>query len=719
VAAWVAATALAVAHLPSAFEAEAGELDSLLPHSSSALEVERKALKTFGLPLLSRTMVVAREPGGFSAAQASAATRYIATADRREGPGTVKAVPLTDAPGTGSARGSATTLVAYLYLDPALSEDESQQSAERFAGGLERATGAPLVKVTGALPATRSETDIAESHLIWVELATALLVVAILALYFRSLGVPLLGLGVVAVAYLCADRVLGWIAERYGLSIPREAEPVIVALIFGVLTDYLVFFVSGYRRRLRQGDRTTVAVSETTAELLPVILTAALMIAGATLTLLLSGVRFLSAFGPSMAAAVIVSALAAMTLVPAALAIFGRALLWPHGIGQPPEDADPEKGAEDDEAGARGRLLGVAVKVPLLTAMLCTLALLVAASGLRHLELGNPVMRGLPPASEPRQGYDAAAAGIGPGVLGPTMLVLEGAGIAKREAQLASFQAGLEGDPRVAGVLGPADQPLPLRLGAMLAPHGNAARYALALDGDPDGASATDSLAQLEAELPSMLERSRLRGVRTGITGDTTIASELSDDTSAAFERVAPAALVVLLILLWFLLRSWAAPLYLVGSSLLVVAAALGLTVYVFQDLLGWGELAFFVPIASAILLLALGADYNVFLISRIWQEAEGRELRPAIRTAGIRAGRPITVAGFILALSFAAVALIPIQGFREIAFALCVGLLLDTLIARTLLVPALAAIFSRGHHEEGRARDNRRSTPPIESSAE
>jgi RND superfamily putative drug exporter len=664
-------------------------------------------------------MVVAREPGGFSAAQASAATRYIAAADRREGSGAVKAVPLADAPGTGSVRGSATTLVAYLYLDPSLSEDESQQSAERFAAGLERATMAPLVKVTGALPATRSETDIAESHLMWVELVTALLVVAILALYFRSLGVPLLGLGAVAIAYLCADRVLGWIAERYGLSIPREAEPVIVALIFGVLTDYLVFFVSGYRRRLRQGGGTTEAVSETTAELLPVILTAALMIAGATLTLLLSGVRFLSAFGPSMAAAVIVSALVAMTLVPAALAIFGRALFWPRGVGESSSgDAGPDEAGEE-QAGARGRLLGIAVKVPLLTAVLCILALLVAASGLRHLELGNPVMRGLPPASEPRQGYDAAAAGIGPGVLGPTMLVLEGTGIAKRQAQLASFQTGLEDDPRVVGVLGPADQPLPLRVGAMLAPNGNAARYALALDGDPDGAGATESLAQLEAELPGMLARSGLRGVRTGITGDTTIAAELSDDTSTAFERVAPAALLVLLILLWFLLRSWAAPLYLVGSSLLVVAAALGLTVYVFQDLLGWGELAFFVPIASAILLLALGADYNVFLISRIWQEAEGRELRPAIRTAGIRAGRPITVAGFILALSFAAVALIPIQGFREIAFALCVGLLLDTLIARTLLVPALVAIFGRGHHEEEPATDNQRSTPPIESSAE
>src|SRR4051812_18852415 len=147
--AWIAATIIAVVHLPSAFEAEASELGNLLPRSSSALEVERKALKTFGLPLLSRTMVVAREPGGFSAAQASAAADYIATADRSERPNAVKAVPLTDAPGMLGAGRAATTIVAYLYLDPALSEDESQESAERFAAGLERATSAPIVKVTG------------------------------------------------------------------------------------------------------------------------------------------------------------------------------------------------------------------------------------------------------------------------------------------------------------------------------------------------------------------------------------------------------------------------------------------------------------------------------------------------------------------------------------------------------------------------------------------
>jgi RND superfamily putative drug exporter len=691
--AWIAGAAIATIHLPSIFDAESGELGSLLPRSSQALQVERKAVKTFGVPLLSRTMVVAHEPGGFPADRLARASRYILATDRQEGPDAIRAVPLTNARGLLSAQRTATTLVTYLYIDPSLGESESQLRAERFAAGLKGATGAEAVEVTGALPAARAETDIANRDIVWVELVTMVLVVGILAFYFRAVGVPLLALGAVTVAYLVADRVLGWIAERYGLSIPREAEPVVVALIFGTLTDYLVFFVSGFRQRLRQGLAPRDAATAVTGELLPVILTAAAIIACSTLTLLISGVRFLSAFGPSMAVAVVVAAAVAVTLVPASLAIFGRAMFWPRSrCERRRADEEPDTGL-----GTRRHAIGAAVRFPLAVAGLCLLLLAAAATGLRHLDLANPVIRGLPEATSARRGYDTAAAEIGPGVLGPTMVVLEGNGIGARRRQLAELQSRLSAQAGVAGVLGPADQPLKEPPGVFLSPSGDAARFAVVLDGDPDGAAASATLSGLEERLPALAAHSGLAGARIGVTGDTAIASELTEDTWSALERVAPAALAVLLLLLWVLLRSWRAALYLTAVSVTVVAAALGLTAYVFQDLLGYGELAFFVPVASAILLLALGADYNVFLVSRIWSEAERRELRPAIRAAGSRAASAITVAGIILALSFAAVALIPIQSFREFAFAMSVGLLLDTLIARTLLIPALVSLLGRG----------------------
>jgi putative drug exporter of the RND superfamily len=692
-AAWIAGVVLATVNLPSAFEGESSDAESLLPHSSHAVEVEEKAIKTFGEPLISRTMVVASRPQGFSAAQLSAAARHIVATDRREGERAIRAVPLIDTPGLLASEKTATTLVVYLYIPIVLSEDEQQEAAESFAAGLGRASGAEAVKVTGALPGTRAEANVANSHILWVEIATVILVVAILAFYFGSLGVPLLALASVGVAYLGVDRALGWAGGQFDLSFSSEVEPVIIGLLFGVLTDYLVFFVSGYRDRLRRGTGSLVAVTQVTAELLPVILTAALMIAGATLTLLISGVDLLAAFGPAMAIAVGIAALVSLTLVPAALAIFGRALLWPRGPG------DVESTGGEDErssAGMRGRLIGGAVRFPALTALICVVALGAAATGVARLELGNPVMRGLPPTNDVHQGYDLAAAGLGAGVLGPTMVVVEGEGIGGKTSQLAALENALSEQEGVSGVLGPSTEPLPGTPGLMRAPGGDAARYILILEGDPDGARASSALSNIEERLPELASRNGLGEATIGVTGDTTIATELTEETWSALERVAPAAILVLLLLLWVLLRSWTAPLYLVGVSVLVVAAALGITVYVFQDLLGYGELAFIVPVASSILLLALGADYNVFLISRIWSEAERGPLKPAIRTAGASAGRAITVAGLILALSFAAVMLIPIQSFREIGFALFIGLLLDTLIARTLLIPALVALF--GH---------------------
>jgi RND superfamily putative drug exporter len=136
------------------------------------------------------------------------------------------------------------------------------------------------------------------------------------------------------------------------------------------------------------------------------------------------------------------------------------------------------------------------------------------------------------------------------------------------------------------------------------------------------------------------------------------------------------------------------APLYLVASSLLALGASLGLTVLVFQDLLGFGELSFYVPFAGTVLLVALGSDYNVYLVGRVWAEARSRPLREAIAVAAARATSAITVAGLVLALSFAMLAIVPLRPFRELAFLLSSGLLIDAFVVRTLLAPALITLF-------------------------
>ncbi|MBS1861198.1 MAG: MMPL family transporter [Actinobacteria bacterium] len=705
IAAWIAGAALATAQLPSGLGSEEAELGSLLPRSSQALAVEQRSLQTFGFPLISRSMVVAQKRGGFDAAEGAAALRYIARTDK--GHSELKAVPFA-AEGRPLAGGQiGDTLLVYLYVAP--SAEDAVGMSEEFAAGLRRATAANTAHITGSVPAAAAESNLVEEDLIWVEIATVVVVVGILLAYYRSLAIPLLCLAGVGLSYLVADRLLGLVAERFGLVIPEEVQPVIIALLFGVLTDYLVFFVSGFRARLRRGSSTVEAASAVTGELLPVVSTAALMIAGATMTLTLAGVDFLSAFGPAMAISVLVAAVVSLTFVPACLALLGRFVFWPQR-----SQAEEEGPAAGPESKARGRIVGLGARHPVMVILICLVALLAAASGLRGLELGNPIIRGLPTTTQTRQGFDEATQALGPGVVGPTMVVVEGEGVGEDQGALASLQEGIETQPGIASVLGPAQRLGQAPAGVFVATGGGAARFLVVLEADPDGPVAPEILERLESRLPELLERSGLQGASFGVTGDTSIGHELTEDTWHAGLKVAPAAIAVLLILLFALLRSWTAPLYLVGSSLLVVAAALGLTVYVFQGLLGYNELAFFVPVATAILMLALGADYNVFLVSRIWREAERRDLREAVRTAGSRASSAIAVAGLILALSFAAVWLIPIAAFRELAFAMFVGLMLDTWVARPLLVPALVSLFGRdpGQESANSSDDDLRVSP-------
>jgi RND superfamily putative drug exporter len=683
--AWVVGAVLITAQLPSGLGSEAAELGSLLPRSSEAVEVEEDSLKTFGFPLISRSMVVAHKDGGFDPADTVAALRYIARTDR--GDSGLKAVPFAAAGKPLASGRIGDTLLVYLYDAEG---DETVPASEDFAAGLRRATGADTAHITGALPAAAAESSLVEEHLLWVEIATVVLVVGILALYFRSLAIPLLCLAGVGLAYLVSDRLLGVVAEQFELPIPEEVQPVIIALLFGVLTDYLIFFVSGFRTRLRAGSSRVEAASAVTAELLPVVATAALMIAGATTTLSLAGVDFLSAFGPAMAISVLVAALVSLTFLPACLAILGRFAFWPHRLE--PVGADESDDAEGGRG--RGRLVGLAARHPMLVAGFCLVLLLAAASGLMKLELGNPIIRGLPTTTQSRQGFDEATQALGPGVVGPSMIVVEGPGIGTDTRGLTSLQEGMEAQPGIASVLGPARRFARIPPGIFVSEDGGSARFLVVLDADPDGPVAPEILAGLESKLPTMLERSGIDQASFGVTGDTSINHELTEDTWHAGLKVMPIALAVLLLLLFVLLRSRSAPLYLVGSSLLAVAAALGLTVYVFQDLLGYNEIAFFVPVATAILMLALGADYNVFLVNRIWREAERRDLTEAIRTGGSRASSAIGIAGLILALSFAAVWLIPIAAFRELAFAMFVGLMLDTWLIRPLLIPALISLF-------------------------
>jgi RND superfamily putative drug exporter len=527
-----------------------------------------------------------------------------------------------------------------------------------------------------------------EAGLPWVTLATVAMIALVLGIHFRSPVVPLVTLLAAGVAYVVSLRSVAWLGQRLDVAIPRDAEPVLVVLLLGVITDYAIFFLHGMRERLNAGESRLDAAQAATAEYLPIVVTAGLIVAGGTLSLVAGELEFFRAFGPGMALTVLVALGIAVTLVPALMAIFGQRLYWPRR--RAPEDAPRPPSRIAHATTAR--------PVALLIAIVALAALAVAGRGLLDTNLGVTQIQGLPETSEQRRAQAAAAQGFAPGILSPTVLLLEDVDERGDLPALVRLQRDLEDEPGIASAIGPATAAARELPGLVFGNDGNAARYLLVLDREPQGGPATDAIERLRERLPTMVQGAGLGETPTRLAGDTALAEETVRTITHDLVRIGIVAFLVNFLLLAIFLRALVAPLYLVLASGLALAAAVGLTTLVFQGLLGHDELTYHVPFAVAVLLLSLGSDYNVFVVGRIWQAAEeGRPLREAIATAAPRASRAIGVAGLTLALSFAALALIDLRQFREFAFAMCVGVLIDAFVIRSLLIPALISLFGEG----------------------
>jgi RND superfamily putative drug exporter len=261
-------------------------------------------------------------------------------------------------------------------------------------------------------------------------------------------------------------------------------------------------------------------------------------------------------------------------------------------------------------------------------------------------------------------------------------------------------------EPGVARVLGPGHGPR-LAVPLFVARSGTNARFLAVLQSEPLDARAIAALRRLRDDMPELRRRAGLGDATISYAGDTALA----DDTVSAVRRdsvrVGLAVLLVNLVLLALFLRAILAPLYLLAASVLAVGAALGATTWLMESVLGHDDVTYYVPFAAAVLLLSLGSDYNVFVVGRIWQRARERPLREAIAEVAPRTSATVTTAGLTLAGSFALLALIPLRTMRELALAMALGILLDTFVVRSLLVPSLLALFRR--REQGPATATRR----------
>jgi len=667
---WIAAAVAAVHYVPGIAQSADTPLGGLVPRGSDAVATQQREARAFGSTILTRVVVVQHAPGGLTRRQLRRTADLALAVDRDHARAPLRfAAPLVS--------DDRTTTITYLYYPPSASESEQLESAQRFA----RALDPPGLR-GGVLLARNSEFDQIEAALPTVTVATVALIILVLFLSFRAPLAPLVGLAAAGIAYVVSVHLLAWVGRQRGTQVPKEVEPILIALLLGLVTDYALFFMASTRRRLAAGESRLRAAEGAMVENVPIVLTAGLIVALGSLTLVAGHLAVFRSFGPGMALTVLVAIAVSLTFIPAVLGVLGPLIFWP-SLHRP-------------EREPRERVWRLITTRPVagLVAVFAVAGLLVVSAPGLGARLGFTLVRGLPAHSEAKKAQVLAEEGFPRGIVAPLEVLVQAPGLGGRRDRLARFQAGLRRVPGVAQVVGPATQPRRVDLPIFVSRDGAAARYAVVLNQEALDAKAIDALERVQDRVPAVLASSGLDGARVSYAGDTVLAQDTVTAIRIDGVRIGITVLLVNLALLALFLRAIAAPLYLLAASVLALLAALGATTFVMQRLLGHDDLTYYVPFAAAVLLLSLGSDYNVFVVGRIWQSARDRPMREAIADVAPRASSTITTAGLTLAGSFGLLALVPVRPMRELGFAMAIGILIDTFIVRSILVPALLALF-------------------------
>lgn len=708
---------LTAAGLPG-FGRDGLTLRELAPVNAPEIRTEITAAEQFKVPLNARTQVVHRDPDGIPlpvqraearlAFQRTRAIQEAAPEDR--GPIALYA-PITNAYRVFPASAEeGTTTITNLIAWPDSWLRDREAAARELAAEVGSAGATGRVSVTGGVPAQLATGRIIRANLDRLQWFSIAALVIVIALWHRSVVVPLVVALTVASTMLTMLHTLGALSSW--VAVPSEVLPVVLSVAIGVATDFVLFYVGALKRQLATGLPAPEAGQNAIGEAAPIVLTAGLTTIFGSASLLMATTGFIRAFAPGMVIAVCSASLSALLLTPALIAI------WVRLTGSPLRTrpgTDPGALARR-LVGHRGLSRGLAMAGVVLIAGLATQA--------GSSPLGFNIINGLPDDHEVSVGAEDAAAGFAPGILSPTLLLIEGEDLDLRVRELMALSRGLEEVPGVAGVLGSdafdrvlrrtgLDEDLPQELqkgpqGLLITDDGRYARLAIVLDHEAFTGVATQDLNRLSAALPGVLADSGLADATPHLAGDTALVARVTTGLNGDLLRVGVTLLIIELALLLIALRSLAAALFIVGASITVTLAALG-TVSLADRWFGDGlGVVFFVPIAAFVLLVSIGADYGV-LMGTALREARRAVDDPSDRNGAVAAGAIAAVgptiiqAGLVLVVTFSLLSVVPLGAFAQFAVVMGAGVALDAFVVRPLLMPLL---LSGALHAPGTPRN-------------
>jgi uncharacterized membrane protein YdfJ with MMPL/SSD domain len=578
-------------------------------------------------------------------------------------------------------------------------------------------------------------------------IVTVILVLIILLLIYRSVVAALIPLVTIGLAFGVSNGLVAYLADA-GLKVNTMVGTFLVVMIFGAGTDYCLFLTSRYREDLALGEPVPATVIRTMKVIGAVITASAATVIVGFMSMITADFGIFKTMGPAIGIAIGVTLVAGLTLTPAMLRMAGKRAFWPRQLDE--VRRSPALGSD------RWTRIANVIEQRSAAVLLAGLAALaIPAAGLGWYAQSFDLVHDLPVGADARLGFDRVSEHFPGGTISPVYLIvttpepiLDDANLAAidgltdwlraqpgiaevrsvtqpagaplttdnigsltggdtdlaalgldESADLTPFVRGLS-SPRGLRLTGPLLRQFPeltKRLGLLLGTDAATTRLVVSLDGNPYDNEALDVITGIKADARAEIADTELADAEVAVGGPSSFYADMRKISNDDFKVMVVVILAAIFVVLALLLRSLVAPIYLLATVVLSYAATMGITVAVFQGLLGEAGITFWLAPFLFVILVALGADYNIFIMSRIREEADaGHEIHDAVKFGVTLTGRVITSAGLILAGTFAALLLAPLPNLRQIGFGVTVGILIDTFIVRSLVVPSATMLLGR-----------------------
>ena len=740
---WVIAAGIVYAVSPSLGDVIDDDTSQFLPSESparSALLLAEEKFPAAGIP----GIVLVHRPSGITAADRRLAQQFQEDLRREGTPELVREIlPPSDLADPDGVVRSISTVLIFELADGIEPIAEAADWLRAYLAALQ--TDDELVlSFTGAaavfadLAATFSQFDFR------VTLFTVILVLAILLAVYRSPVMPVLALVGVGWSLFMAQFLAALVADTFGLLLNSQITALMSVLVFGAGTDYTVFVVARYREELRSHESRWDAMRVAVTRLGPAIASSG----GTTVAVL--GVLLLASFGtfrgmgPILGLAIAVTVLAGLTLIPALVVLAGKSIFWPIAT---------DKAIRRSRLWQR--IARLVTARPIFSLLAALAILVVFALGNTQLKQDFDTISGLPDGTDSKTGLEILARSGQQGTSYPIRIYfeLEQGSIYDHLPALARIATELEARPEISMVVGPTrpfagapqlsaeeinvlldslppwfvdslsaaraqsmapptdapgeifsglriDPATGSTLGALAAgqrfisPDLTTARLELTLALNPLSVAAIDLVPGIRQAAEELTLQTSLAAVEPLAGGQTAV----NYDSRAAVNRdtllVVPIGYLLIFVILLLVLRSLVAAVYLTASVFISLLSAIGLAILVFEFGLGHNGLSYQNLLWAFIFLTALGADYNILLITRVREECADKDSASACRTAVASTGGVITSAGIILAGTFAILTTFPLVAIMQLGFIVSVGILIDTFLVRTVLVPGIITLL-------------------------